>query len=55
MHKIPKHCKYWRFQGDHNMIGCQLFGYLCSEKCDPEKVDPKRFFRNRIDKQKKEV
>lgn len=39
--EIPKHCKYWRFQGDHNMIGCEITGALChGEDCDIEKVDP---------------
>ncbi len=51
--EIPQHCNYWRFQGDHNMIGCEITGCLCDgNSCDPNKVDPTGFLRNRIDKQK---
>ena len=50
---IPKDCKYWRFQGDHSMIGCQITGVLCSDDCDIERFDPTGFLRERIDEQKK--
>ena len=46
---IPSHCRFWRFQGDHNMIGCQITGALChGESCDPNKVDPTGYLRERL-------
>jgi len=47
--KIPENCRYWRFQGDHNMIGCQITGALCHEDCDPDRVDPTGNLRRKID------
>lgn len=47
--KIPGHCKYWRFQGDHNLIGCSIDATLCRySDCDPNKIDPTGLLRRRI-------
>jgi len=50
---IPKNCKYWRFQGGHNMVGCQITGALCSNDCDIDRIDPVGFLRERIDERRK--
>ena len=47
---IPEHCRYWQYQGDHNMIGCKIDSTLCAGNlCNPEAQDPTGFLRNRID------
>lgn len=52
--KVPNNCKYWRYQGDHNMIGCKIDGTLCSnEDCDIDRKDPTGYLRERIDKKKR--
>ena len=50
---IPKDCHYWRHQGDHKMIGCEITGALCSDDCDIERTDPTGVLRERIDKKKR--
>lgn len=51
--EIPKHCHYWRFQGDHNMIGCGIDRTLCKgNSCNPEEVDPTGLLREKARKEK---
>lgn len=51
--KIPENCRYWRYQGDHNLIGCRIDGTLCNhDDCNLNRVDPTGLLRKRIDQQK---
>lgn len=52
--KVPRNCNYWRYQGDHNMIGCQITGALChGNGCNVEEVDPTGSLRKRLDEERR--
>lgn len=47
-------CKYRCYQGDYNVIGCQVDGTLCLfEDCDMKYKDPTGFLRERMDQGRK--
>ena len=51
---VPASCPYWRRQGDHHLVGCEIDGVLCcgERDCDLNRKDPTGMFRKRLDERR---